>query len=109
MESPTGTVWPSCSWSRMPGNNKLDVKVFVEIGLKDALLGFSKVIKHLDGRPVKLTSSGVTQYGHVAVIKGEGMAKHGDATAKGDLFVEYRVRLPETVSQSQKRKVEDIF
>ena len=109
VESPTGTVWPSCSWSRMPGNNKLDVKVFVEIGLKDALLGFSKVIKHLDGRPVKLTSSGVTQYGHVAVIKGEGMAKHGDATAKGDLFVEYRVRLPETVSQSQKRKVEDIF
>ena len=105
VESPTG---PVSSWSRMPGN-KLDLKLLVEIDLKEALLGFTKVIHHLDGRAVQLNEAGVTQSGHVAVIKGEGMPKHDDITIKGDLYVEYLVKLPETLSQSQKKQIEKTF
>lgn len=64
------------------------------ITLLEALVGFSKTLTHLDGREIKLTREGITQYGYVQTIENEGMPHHENPTQFGDLFVEYKVIFP---------------
>ncbi|KAI9013971.1 hypothetical protein CLU79DRAFT_767884 [Phycomyces nitens] len=64
------------------------------ITLIEALTGFEKTLKHLDGSTVTLARQGVTQYGFVQTIKGQGMPLHDNPTQHGDLFVEYNVVFP---------------
>ncbi|KAG0162379.1 DnaJ- protein scj1 [Apophysomyces sp. BC1034] len=64
------------------------------ISLIEALVGFTKKLTHLDGSTVTLTREGVTQYGFVQTIKGEGMPHHDHSSEHGDLFVEYKVVFP---------------
>lgn len=50
--------------------------VTVKLTLQEALLGFKKKIKHLDGHFVKIEKNGVTQPEEVQRISGEGMPLH---------------------------------
>ena len=51
-----------------------DLKATVKITLKQALLGFEKELKHLDGRRIELSRVGkITNPGQVERIVGEGM------------------------------------
>ncbi len=72
------------------------------IGLDDALLGFEQNITHYDGHTVTLKRSSVTQPGFVQTVEGEGMplfGPNGNIEGKfGDLYVEYEVVLPQTVT-----------
>jgi DnaJ-related protein SCJ1 len=56
----------------------------------------------LDDHVVTIEKNRVTQPGEVEVIKGEGMPFHNDPSTFGDLFVEYRVEIPENFSEEQK-------
>ncbi|KAI8367782.1 hypothetical protein BD560DRAFT_399588 [Blakeslea trispora] len=64
------------------------------ISLIEALSGFKKTITQLDGSLIELAREGVTQYGYVQTIAGQGMPHHDDPSQHGDLFVEYRVIFP---------------
>ena len=44
----------------------------MKIPLRDALLGFHRTIRHLDGHPVSIRASGITSHGHVISISNEG-------------------------------------
>lgn len=75
----------------------------VEITLKQALLGFEKEIKHLDGHMVKLKRENiVTQHNQQQIIRDEGMPKYGMTSDFGNLTVIYKVRFPETLTESQR-------
>ena len=53
---------------------KNDLKIYLEITLKEALLGFTKYITHLDGRSVEIDRVGqITKPGLILRMKGEGM------------------------------------
>ncbi len=68
----------------------LDLKVRAQLSLSEALLGFERIIiKHLDGRFIKVTKQPgqVTRPGDVDIIKGQGMPTERQA-AWGDLFIE---------------------
>jgi DnaJ-related protein SCJ1 len=67
------------------------------ITLIEALGGFKKTITHLDNSVIDLVREGVTQYGYVQTIQGEGMPSQENHSEKGDLFVEYQVIFPTTV------------
>ena len=88
------------------------------------MLGFERNLTHLDGHVVPLKRTAVTQpgtrrlftsvymidllwsvpVGYVETIRGEGMPIHGESTY-GDLYVEYKVILPTTLSpEMQKSK-----
>ena len=81
----------------------------MRISLKEALLGFRRTLRHLDGHevvverrgvasaPASASASGgsggsdvseVTVPGQVIRIKGEGMPKHNTPSEHGDLLVE---------------------
>eukprot|EP01112_Ceratiomyxa_fruticulosa_P001467 TRINITY_DN1160_c0_g1_i2.p1 TRINITY_DN1160_c0_g1~~TRINITY_DN1160_c0_g1_i2.p1 ORF type:complete len:370 (+),score=77.55 TRINITY_DN1160_c0_g1_i2:183-1292(+) len=72
------------------------------ISLLEALVGFTKKIKHLDGRMVEITRTEVTKPGFVLTIEEEGMPVHNYPSQKGKLFVEFTVRFPTSITDEQK-------
>lgn len=78
---------------------RLDNNLFIDIDLKlyQGLFGFDKVISHLDGRKLHLSSSGKTDFNSVRKIVGEGM-KSLQTGNKGDLFVRFNIELPNFIS-----------
>jgi DnaJ-class molecular chaperone len=82
-----------------------------EITLKQALLGFSITIKHLDGHEVEISKAQgeVTQPGEVMRIRDEGMPKYGMASERGDLLVTFKIRNPDTLTAEQKNKLKTFF
>jgi len=80
------------------------------ISVADALLGFERKIDHLDGHPIKLVSpAGSTiQPGQVQVIHGEGLPRY-HSSEFGDLFVEYNVMMPTSVSKKAQEALREIF
>ncbi|KAA1077415.1 DnaJ- protein scj1 [Puccinia graminis f. sp. tritici] len=67
------------------------------LSLDEALLGFTRKIKHLDGHDLTVSRQAVTQPGFVEVIEGEGMPRH-QALGYGNLFIEFAVVFPMEVS-----------
>jgi len=96
-----------------------------EVSLLEALVGFKKHIKHLDGHIVTLQRSSITkpgifpiptsfcclflnllkkkQIGSVMTIKGEGMPVHNAPSQKGDLHITFTVIFPEKLTEEQKQ------
>mmetsp|Transcript_38175 Transcript_38175/g.96618 ORF Transcript_38175/g.96618 Transcript_38175/m.96618 type:complete len:350 (-) Transcript_38175:321-1370(-) len=96
---------PSKRWERR-GN---DLLINETITLVDALTGFRRTIKHLDGHEVVLESGGITKPGDYHYIKGEGMPIHNQEPARGDLFVMYTVAFPTSLTDSEKAAVRELL
>ncbi|MDZ4723988.1 MAG: DnaJ C-terminal domain-containing protein [candidate division Zixibacteria bacterium] len=80
-----------------------DIYTHTEISLKEALLGTKKNIKTLTNTVTLNIPSG-TQPGAQLRLKGQGLTVGG---AQGDLYVEIRVSLPRTLSEKQKKMLEE--
>ena len=69
-----------------------DLKLRINISLKDALIGFKKTITHLDGHEVEIDREGkITKPGLLERFKGEGMPVFESYSDAGDLLVTYIV------------------
>jgi DnaJ-class molecular chaperone len=77
-----------------------DLKMEIEINLKEALLGFTRTIQHLDGHTVQLSVNGVTRPHEVMRIRKEGMPYRGDPTSFGDLYIKCVLKMPSYESLS---------
>ncbi|XEY27358.1 J domain-containing protein [Candidatus Uabimicrobium helgolandensis] len=103
-----------------PGNlyievNVLEHKIFSreksnlicekEISLKEALLGTSVTVQTLD-KELELKVPPCTQPGATLRVKKHGIKTSRDA---GDLLVKFKVRLPEELSEDQKKTIEELF
>lgn len=62
-----------------------------QVDLVSALVGFEKVIKHVDERDVKLSKPTVTSHGEVQRVRGQGMPKRTGSGGFGDLVVTWEV------------------
>eukprot|EP00808_Paulinella_micropora_P016769 g26955.t1 len=91
---------------RRDGNN---LHYTMTISLKEALLGFTKRIEHLDSKYVEVKRDSVTSHGQVDVIKGQGMPQHNFPSNKGDLHVKFVVAFPNSLSSEQKNGLKQIF
>ncbi len=80
----------------------------MEINLLDALVGFVKTIKHLDGHDVEVKKSDVSYCSEVVKIPGQGMPRKNQqggrnaAKSFGDLYVTLLINFPRTVTEAQK-------
>lgn len=86
--------------------NGHDLHMDLTISLKEALLGFRKSITHLDGREVWLESETISHTGKVLRLPEEGMPKHEDPSAKGELLCTITVDMPKKLNQEQKAWIE---
>lgn len=71
-----------------------DLRMDVTISLKEAMLGFTRTIQHLDERRLEITFDTMTQPMQIIKVTGEGMPFVGDATTFGDLFIRCLYRMP---------------
>jgi len=72
------------------------------ISLLEALVGFSKTIRHLDGHEVVVAREEITKPGEVIVIEEEGMPHHEYPSQMGNLFIEFNIRMPSSLTEEQK-------
>jgi len=72
------------------------------VSLLEALVGFNKKIRHLDGHTVDVVRTEVTKPGQVLTINGEGMPQHNFPSQTGDLLVEITVKFPASLTEEQK-------
>ncbi len=74
-----------------------------EITLTEALCGTSFTIKHLDDRILKVTSAPgeVITPDSWKCIQDEGMPEHGRPYEHGNMYIQFHVKFPETLSPQQ--------
>ena len=89
--------------------NAHDLQATVKISLKEALLGFKKKVRHLDGHFVTIEADGVTQPNDTKVYKGEGLPKKDYPVERGYLVVKFVVELPEEISEKDSELWEAFF
>jgi len=87
------------------GNN---LHCSLTITLLEALTGFTKEIKHLDGRPVTIQRTEVTIPGQTLMIKEKGMPIF-ESYSHGDLYVLITVLFPREINQAQAKVLRQIF
>ena len=86
-----------------------DLKMEMTITLKEALLGFTKTITHMDEHTVEISRKRITKPFFVKTIKGEGMPIHQFPSEFGDLHVKFIVEMPKQLNDAQKKFVEENF
>ena len=68
-----------------------DLATVLSIPLKDALLGWSRQVKTIDGRQLKVSHAGPTSPTWQEVYPGQGMPKSKSPGERGDLIVKVNV------------------
>ncbi|WOK94690.1 dnaJ protein ERDJ3B [Canna indica] len=85
-----------------------DLHTTMTISLVDALVGFGKTIKHLDGHLLEIGTKGITKPKEVRKYKGEGMPLHL-STKKGELYIMFEVLFPKSLTDDQKTKIKAVL
>eukprot|EP00635_Sarcinochrysidales_sp_CCMP3193_P005245 CAMPEP_0118895874 /NCGR_PEP_ID=MMETSP1166-20130328/4018_1 /TAXON_ID=1104430 /ORGANISM="Chrysoreinhardia sp, Strain CCMP3193" /LENGTH=477 /DNA_ID=CAMNT_0006834923 /DNA_START=91 /DNA_END=1524 /DNA_ORIENTATION=- len=86
-----------------------DLYMDMVISLKEALVGFTKHVDHLDSHKVTVQQTKITKPGEVKRIKNEGMPIKDFPSERGDLFVKFQFKMPNELSQAQINLVNDLF
>lgn len=86
-----------------------DLYLTVQLTLKEALVGFKKQVMHMDSHVFTLSHEGVTQFGTVRTLVGEGMPIHDVPNKKGNLHVTYEFSNPKLVTEEMKSVIRELF
>jgi len=86
-----------------------DLHMKMTISLLEALVGFSKTVRHLDGHEVQVKKDDITKPGEVLVIPEEGMPHHEFSSQTGNLFIEFIVKMPTSLTEEQKQGFRDLL
>eukprot|EP00753_Platysulcus_tardus_P014189 PLAT4186.1.p1 GENE.PLAT4186.1~~PLAT4186.1.p1 ORF type:complete len:402 (+),score=113.79 PLAT4186.1:153-1208(+) len=86
-----------------------DLYMTQRISLREALLGFDRSIRHLDGHSVSLSSNAITKPFQQRRLRKEGMPVHNFPAEHGDLYVTYEVNFPRTLSDSAKEELRKVL
>ncbi|EAW12633.1 putative DnaJ domain protein Psi [Aspergillus clavatus NRRL 1] len=81
----------------------------VELSLKEALTGWERIVRTIDGKSIRVSKPGPTQPGHEEKFPGLGMTISKKPTDRGDLVVRVNVKFPATLTTSQKDILKDVL
>jgi DnaJ-class molecular chaperone len=82
-----------------------DLLIQVSISINEALLGFDKIITHIDGKLLHISRKRgvVTSPGDVLVVRNKGMPIFGETDRFGDLYVKIKCEFPRKLWLDQNR------
>ena len=81
-----------------------DLRIIINLSLKEALCGTEKEIKTLDGKNLKLVIKNIISPGITKVYNGEGMpTKYGN---RGNLVIKFKILFPTELSDKQKQIID---
>ena len=76
-----------------------DLHTTIDITLREALLGFKKTIKGIDGNDLVIETD--KPFTHELIIKERGLPKYMYPGMYGDVIVQPRIRYPKSITQEQ--------
>eukprot|EP01133_Synstelium_polycarpum_P007500 gene7500-8776_t len=89
--------------------NGNDLRYRMSISLLEALTGFDTTIEHLDGHKVRVSRTDVTKPGFVMTIANEGMPLYEFSSEFGNLYIEFTVIFPTTLTNDQKQQFKTLL
>jgi curved DNA-binding protein len=86
-----------------------DLYTKVQIPFTTLMLGGEEHVRRPDGRALALTIPAGTQDGRTFRLRHQGMPRPNTPDRRGDLHVEVHARLPERLSEEQRRLIQDFL
>ncbi|KAL4883327.1 hypothetical protein BJY04DRAFT_185362 [Aspergillus karnatakaensis] len=81
----------------------------VDLSLKEALTGWNRIVRTIDGKSIKVSKPGPTPPGYEEKYPGLGMTISKKPNERGDLVVRVNVEFPKTLSSSAKEVLKDVL
>jgi DnaJ family protein B protein 4 len=81
----------------------------VTLTLKEALTGWERIVRTIDGKSIRVSKPGPTQPGHEERFPGLGMVISKKPSDRGDLVVRVDVKFPTSLTAEQKQILGDIL
>lgn len=89
--------------------NPANLSITIELELHEALCGFVKKFKHLDGSDVYIDNYDVIQDGNIKIIEHKGLPYRGNKFRSGNLFVKFKVTAPTKFSDTTRNKLYELL
>merc|ERR1712083_136877 len=86
-----------------------DLHMNMKVSLREALLGWTQTIRHMDGHTVELDTTSVTKPFQVLRVKGEGMPMRDDPASFGDLYIKIEINFPKELDKAAEDVIGQIF
>ncbi|KAL8948875.1 MAG: hypothetical protein Q9222_004979 [Ikaeria aurantiellina] len=86
-----------------------NLRMYVELDLKEALTGWTRTIPTIDGKKFTLSKGGPTGPGFTETYPHQGMPLSKKPTERGDMIVEVKVKLPTSLTLAQKTQLKEIL
>lgn len=77
--------------------------------LKEALTGWERIVRTIDGKSIRVSKPGPTQPGHEERFPGLGMVISKKPSDRGDLVVKVNVKFPTSLTAEQKQILGDVL
>ncbi|KAJ5689089.1 Protein psi1 [Penicillium macrosclerotiorum] len=81
----------------------------VDLSLKEALTGWERIVRTIDGKSIRVTKPGPTRPGHEEHYPGWGMPNSKKPTERGELVVRVNVIFPTSLPSETKEVLKDIL
>ncbi|CRL25613.1 Molecular chaperone, heat shock protein, Hsp40, DnaJ [Penicillium camemberti] len=81
----------------------------VDLSLKEALTGWERIVRTIDGKSIRVSKPGPTQPGHEERYPGLGMVSSKNPSNRGDLVIRANVSFPTSLTSSQKDVLRDVL
>lgn len=86
-----------------------DLVTTVELSLKEALTGWQRIVRTIDGKSIRVAKPGPTQPGHEEHFPGLGMVIPRKPSERGDLVVHVKVKFPSRLDPNTKDVLKDLL
>lgn len=86
-----------------------NLRTVLELDLKEALTGWERRVKTIEGKQLPIRSAGPTAPGTVQTFPGQGMPLSKKPGQRGDFLVEIKVNFPTSLTPDQKKKLKEIL
>ncbi|PKY07249.1 DnaJ-domain-containing protein [Aspergillus campestris IBT 28561] len=86
-----------------------DLVTTVDLSLKEALTGWDRIVRTIDGKSIRVSKPGPTQPGHEERYPNLGMTISKKPSERGDLIVRVNVKFPTSLTASQKDILKDVL
>jgi len=85
-----------------------DLQFQLNVTLREALLGFERTLRHLDGHTVEVKTRSISRPGQVIHVEGEGMPVKDTPSLFGDLELFVSVAFPQVLTSADREELEGV-